>query len=668
MNGIIDKIQIDDIEASILGARYNETNGGIAFQGANASGEQAFAVGQGTADGVNAFAEGLDTEATGNNSHAEGNTTTAEGNYSHAEGCGGSSTGESSHSEGYHTYADGTASHAEGSETEANGYAAHSEGEYTMASGYASHAEGGGSEDYFLTANGDYSHAEGYLTKANGNHSHAEGDQTNANGAYSHAEGCNTLAVGEGAHAEGEATYAEGNLSHTEGSETKAYGLASHAEGSGTTAYGDDAHAEGTNTKAGGEASHTEGYNTKTATEFGYEFFGVNNIIRPDGEDYRGDYYLDLQLDSIEGLEIDFEITFDTDDQDIDMCYSIISNINHVDKIITLHAIDQDGYILAEADFSTLKRKYFYIYDEPELGTAARNGASYAHAEGNSTQALGEASHAEGKDTKATGNYSHAGGIGTIASEEAQTVIGKYNATAPDALFIVGNGNSTTRSNAFVVKSDGRIAAGASPTEAMDLVTKQYFENNGAKETWLQGTGAAVTYKGNTTGIAINAGIFYRIVDINTNQQEIEYLNPPMAVATYSIEKGELNGKGNATINITGNIYRTAERFNNKPVYTCLINTGTSIDGSNTKVTTALGLGAKYIIRHSAHAKKTSSVEVEALPQHWNSSVWWAAYPYIRPNTSETTEVRIAENASSTKGTYTTYMQIWFTKEDPFSS
>jgi hypothetical protein len=107
-----------------------------------------------------------------------------------------------------------------------------------------------------------------------------------------------------------------------------------------------------------------------------------------------------------------------------------------------------------------LDRRFIYILHHPELGAVSRNGASYAHAEGNSTQALGEASHAEGKDTKATGNYSHAGGLGTIASEEAQTVIGKYNQVDSDALFIVGDGSASTPSNAFVVKTDGTVWAG----------------------------------------------------------------------------------------------------------------------------------------------------------------------------------------------------------------
>ena len=109
-----------------------------------------------TTIGINSFAEGLNTTASGGASHAEGAFTTASGNYSHAEGA------------------------------------------FTTASGNYSHAEGNGTK-----ASGISSHAEGLNTTASSDSSHAEGAGTTASGISSHAEGLNTIAAGEEQHVEG---------------------------------------------------------------------------------------------------------------------------------------------------------------------------------------------------------------------------------------------------------------------------------------------------------------------------------------------------------------------------------------------------------------------------------------------------------------------------------
>ena len=105
-----------------------------------------------------------------------------------------------------------------------------------------------------------------------------------------------------------------------------------------------------------------------------------------------------------------------------------------------------------------------------------------AHAEGEITRSLGEASHAEGADTEA-GDVCHAEGLSTVASgrcshaqnrgtkavKEDQTVIGRYNKVDTASLvenqkaFIIGNGTSGNRSNALTVDWQGNvdIASGA---------------------------------------------------------------------------------------------------------------------------------------------------------------------------------------------------------------
>ena len=99
-----------------------------------------------TSIGVESFAMGYSTEASGKYSHAEGNNTTASGNYSHAEGA-----------------------------STASGVCSHAEGDSTTASAQTAHAEG-----YKTSATGDYSHAEGSNTTAQGQCSHAGGQYTTA--------------------------------------------------------------------------------------------------------------------------------------------------------------------------------------------------------------------------------------------------------------------------------------------------------------------------------------------------------------------------------------------------------------------------------------------------------------------------------------------------------
>ena len=151
---------------------------------------------------------------------------------------------------------------AEGLDTKASGLASHAEGQDTVASGLRAHAEG-----YMSQATGDYSHAEGDNTKAIGNHSHTEGYLSTATHAYAHAEGYNSQATQAYAHAEGYMSVANGDTSHAEGFKTTTSGDYSHAEGASTIASGMSSHAEGRNTIANHHAQHVFGeYNIEDAS------------------------------------------------------------------------------------------------------------------------------------------------------------------------------------------------------------------------------------------------------------------------------------------------------------------------------------------------------------------------------------------------------------------
>jgi hypothetical protein len=82
-------------------------------------------------------------------------------------------------------------------------------------------------------------------------------------------------------------------------------------------------------------------------------------------------------------------------------------------------------------------------------GDSTQAIGNFSHAEGLGTIAYGDRSHAEGQDTIASGSYSHAEGYQTIALANHQHVQGQYNAVSSvPAAFIVGNGTDPeTRSN-----------------------------------------------------------------------------------------------------------------------------------------------------------------------------------------------------------------------------
>lgn len=110
------------------------------------------------------------------------------------------------------SYTIGIQAFAEGQQTAASGRASHAEGSYTKATDTAAHAEGNSCE-----ASGSSSHAEGYETKATNSSAHAEGSGSVASGSYAHAEGYRSIAVGTYAHAEGRGSCANNQASHAEG-------------------------------------------------------------------------------------------------------------------------------------------------------------------------------------------------------------------------------------------------------------------------------------------------------------------------------------------------------------------------------------------------------------------------------------------------------------------
>jgi len=384
----------------------------------------------------------------GNGSHTEGSYTIAFGDYSHAEGRYTIANGDNgSHTEGYYTTASGN-------------YGAHAEGDHTTASGQSSHAEGS-----YTSAGGDYSHAEGYSNIASGEKSHAEGANTTASGSASHAEGRNTVANGYNSHAEGSYTSAGGDYSHTEGYGTvtgewfesifneggqyahaegyytAASGDKSHAEGSNTTSSGDYSHAEGYSTQTNGSGSHAEGYNTTASGDYGSHAEGQSAIASGVASHAEG------RLTNSEGEYAHAEGYY----------AKAIGSASHAEGYNTTANDDRSH---AEGDGSIA-----YSYGSHAEGKNTNAGipdpnnygyfiGSYAHAEGDSTTASGNASHAEGKNTTASGNYSHAEGGYTIASGNYSSASGSY--TIASGNYSSASGLYTTASG-YVSHAEGYI-------------------------------------------------------------------------------------------------------------------------------------------------------------------------------------------------------------------
>lgn len=272
--------------------------------------------------GLNSFAEGDSTEASGYASHAEGERTTASGGDSHAEG--------------YDTVTRAWDSHTEGAYTIADAYCGHAEGYSTVAGGYESHAEGCGCYDsIYLTGDAGATtytvtwfeepiavgqlvwgndgprtiiafDSEAYTITLDGtldadnalNDEYCSLMYTGAFGDYSHAEGYSTIAAGESQHVQGEWNIKddEGTYAHIVGNGTDSGSYRSNAhtlDWSGNAWFAGDVYVgstSGTNKDDGSKklatvdevaakanASHTQSAGTITAGTFAGQVVAAND-------------------------------------------------------------------------------------------------------------------------------------------------------------------------------------------------------------------------------------------------------------------------------------------------------------------------------------------------------------------------------------------------------
>lgn len=457
--------------------------------------------------GAGAHAEGITTKAAGEGSHAEGTETTAIGNSSHAEGCQTVAGSYLQDEDGYYLDAQGQRTtneaefvivannaHAEGLGTQALGDNAHAEGQESIAIGINSHAEGIGTltmqesahaEGSRTEALGGAAHAEGLTAVAKGLASHAEGNKTNATGDHSHAEGLATSASGENSHAEGNYTDASGLHSHAEGDCTHARGCSSHAEGSLTEASGANSHAEGASTKAYGELSHTEG-NETSAEEFAFAAHaeGLNTIARTTGSHAEGTATVAGNFDTIfyHGA---YELVSTTPctvrcsaksavNRDFVLEKSYV-HLNCVGGSSSIKIVNITWHGPATATLELMDNDFDWSSKPTGTLTLELNYAkAFAHAEGDGTQAFGQASHAEGVQSKAHGNYSHAEGNSTQANGESSHGEGHGTTASGFASHAEGHGTEATDETSHAEGKTTHATGVGSHAEGIDTQAKGY--------------------------------------------------------------------------------------------------------------------------------------------------------------------------------------------------
>ena len=427
------------------------------------------AEGSGYTMGAGAVAEGNSTQARGQNSHAEGQTTLASGNCSHAEGISTTASGDyGAHAEGGGTTASSGCAHAEGGGTIASGQNSHAEGQTTLASGNCSHAEGNGT-----TANGNYSHAEGISTTASGIYSHAEGSYTIANhraqhvfGAYNIADPSTELATAKGNYIEivgnGTGTSVRSNARTLDWSGNEVLAGKLTVGVAGTNSMDVATVGQIPTVWVNGSAANSV-RTTGSVVESSSYTMGAGAVAEGSGTKASGDY------SHAEGGG------------------TIASGQGSHAEGAGTRANNSCAH--AEGGGTTASGTYSHAEG---VGTTA--SGTYSHAEGGNTTASGDYSHAEGTSTTASGQCSHAEGMNTIANHMAQHVFGAYNIADSSAaastilgnyVEIVGNGAYNAPSNARTLDWSGnewlagKLTIGTNPTAAMDVVTKQYMENQG---------------------------------------------------------------------------------------------------------------------------------------------------------------------------------------------
>jgi Head domain of trimeric autotransporter adhesin len=386
--------------------------------------------------GINSFASGYESKASGQYSQALGYQSIARGAYSTSIGFQSIANQDNSFAFGQWAQAKNQESYAFGRGALATGYrsfafgssgvdslgrttgVAYAKGDYSFAIGQGSQSLGFGAFALGLadTAKGNYSMALGYETYA-GNAAISIGYQTKASDGStalgintlselgSTAMGANTIASGRFSTSMGYITLANGDYSLASGLYCIASGVGSIAMGQADTASGWTSFAMGTYNKASGIGSAAIGESSKAS---GYTSTAIGNFTTASGN------------------------------------WALATGVGSTASGVGSTAMD--------------------IYTKA-IGYASTTM-------GNQTMASGSGSTAIGLYSRASGDNSTSMGAYTKAKPFASLAIGQYNDTtcstggnmtwtSTDPVFIIGNGTAdNTRNNALTVLKNGNVGIG----------------------------------------------------------------------------------------------------------------------------------------------------------------------------------------------------------------
>ena len=304
-----------------------------------------------------------------------------------------------------------------------------------------------------------YSHVEGkdnYI-KEDAISSHAEG-KNNAiyYGESNHIEGySNTIDYGRFIHVEGEYNDVGGDCSHVEGNANSVRGSHSHMEGINNHIYGDYTHVEGRYNQ-GGNYGHVEGQHN-AAFNGGHAEGGFYK-----SSDYAYNY-----------LKVGEFVITEIDDSDMTLYFdnSVYTLSEEYQGLLvstkTSGQINDPGAIISR------------IIRNRCMLTPTNNNSAYPEFN------VGDTVYIYAYQACATGSYSHSEGKGTITISDSQHVQGKFNQIDTQGTYahIIGGGyNESSRRNIHTVDWNGnaiysgKVTIGATPTNDMDVTTKQYVD------------------------------------------------------------------------------------------------------------------------------------------------------------------------------------------------
>jgi hypothetical protein len=180
-------------------------------------------------------------------------------------------------------------------------------------------------------------------------------------------------------------------------------------------------------------------------------------------------------------------------------------------------------------------------------GVGTTTNGDYSHAEGSNNTAHGIASHAEGDNTQAYGNYSHAEGIGTTTDADYQHVQGRYNlASLEDSAFILGNGVDDSNKSNLILAYGTQVQITGSLDVSGSITGSLIGTASWATEA-INATTATTASFAVSASFATNASQAQTASFVNT-------LNQTVTITGSLNTSGSIRTIGTGSINLTGSI------------------------------------------------------------------------------------------------------------------